>query len=57
MPESERNTFGSLLPIFRLKDVNAAVSYYFECSGLPTAIADGPQLCVRRVWKLLDIVH
>ncbi len=33
MPESRKNTFGSPMPVFRVKDVDASISYYLEALG------------------------
>ena len=33
MPESPKNSFGSPMPVFRVKDVNASIAYYLEALG------------------------
>jgi predicted lactoylglutathione lyase len=33
MPESSTNTFGSAVPVFRVKDVDASIVYYLEDLG------------------------
>jgi len=33
MPESRKNTFGSPMPVFRVKHVDASISYYLEALG------------------------
>lgn len=33
MPESSTNSFGSAVPVFRVKDVDASIAYYLNALG------------------------